>query len=393
MIAYPKNSGMPNTPKISPIVLAITLCEPGGVTQFVLRFAEWLQNQGESVVILGGAGAWLDVEAQKRHIPFQRLRFLKRELSPVWDPIATLELYFVLRRLKPRAIHLNSSKMGAIGSVVARLLHIPRIVYRIGGWVFLEPMPAWKQSIYRWAERVTARWKDAIVCVHPGDQAIALREHIGKPEQLVVIPNGIHLPSYESSLLTRDEARKQLGLDSALFVFGTIAHAYPAKHLPWFVEHVATPFLETHTDAHYLLFGDGLPAERKKVDAALAHSLHRSRIHLIRDPGVSSRFLLAFDVFVLPSIKEGMPWSLLEAMAAGVACIASDVGACRWMLGPAGLICPPNDARAFLTSLERCFDKKQRTLYEKQGPSRVRALFPLTRTFEENARLLTKESK
>lgn len=384
---------MPNTPKTPPIVLAITLSEPGGVTQFVLRFAEWLQTRGESVVILGGAGAWLEVEARKRQIPFHRLRFLKRELSPLWDPIATLELYFVLRRLKPRAIHLNSSKMGAMGSVVARLLHIPRIVYRIGGWVFLEPMPAWKQSLYRFAERVTAPWKDAIICVHPGDQTVALREHIGKSEQLVVIPNGIHLPSLESSLLARDEAREQLGLDNTSFVFGTIAHAYPAKQLPWYVEQVVTPFLETHPHAHCLLFGDGLPAERKKLEDAVADSSTRSRIHVIRDPGSSARFLRAFDAFVLPSIKEGMPWSLLEAMAAGVACIASDVGACRWMLGPAGLICPPNDAKAFLTSLERCLDKKQRTPYEKQGPSRVRALFPLTRTFEENARLLTKESK
>lgn len=384
---------MPNTPKIPPIVLAITLCEPGGVTQFVLRFAEWLQTQGKHVVILGGAGAWLEVEAKKRQIPFHRVRFLKRNLSPLWDPLAALELFFILRRLKPQAIHLNSSKMGALGSFAAHLLRIPRVVYRIGGWVFLEPMAPWKQSLYRLAERITARWKDVIICVHPGDQSTALRERIGTPEQLVIVPNGIHLPSFEASLLSRSEAREQLGLHETSFVLGTIAHAYPAKHLPWYVEHVVTPFLETHADAHCLLFGDGLPAERKKVDAALANSSQRSRIHLIRDPGASSRFLRAFDAFVLPSIKEGMPWSLLEAMAAGVACIASDVGACRWMLGPAGLICPPNDAPAFLAALEHCVDRKNRAIYEKQGSSRVRTLFPLTRTFEENVRHLTTELK
>ena len=99
---------------------------------------------------------------------------MRREISPLEDWNAVGEIKRLICEFKPDAIHLNSSKMGVLGALAARGVHA-RVVYRIGGWAFLEPIPEWKRWIYRAAEQQTAKDKDVIITVHPGDEALAKR--------------------------------------------------------------------------------------------------------------------------------------------------------------------------------------------------------------------------
>ncbi len=368
------------------IALAVTLAEQGGVQEFLLMFAKYLQNDGHRVTLLAGEGAWLFERCAKEGIPTIRLSHTRRAIHPWHDILAVLELRRVLKDTSPDAVHLNSSKMGVIGSIAARLVHVPRVAYRIGGWTFLEPLSPLTRWIYRVAEQLSARLKDVIICVHPGDEAVARSLNILPRTLLTTIPNGIDLPRLEARLLSREEARNKLALDIKPFVFGTIANLFPAKDLPRYLEACALVHTK-HPEARFVLVGEGMERatiEQKRRELHLADVVHLSGAI----PSASS-LLRGFDVFVLPSAKEGMSWALLEAMAAGLPCIATDVGANAWLLKSAGWIVPAQDPIALAKAMENALQQTdKRTTLGQLAHDRVARDFPLEETLRKNAETL-----
>ncbi len=333
------------------VLLLVTSADWGGVQAFVVRFGTYLKSHGVEVLLAAGGEGRLWDEAAKAGIPTRRLTRMRRELSPWFDMAAVHEIRVLIEEFKPDAVHLNSSKMGVVGSLAASLsTHRPRTVYRIGGWVFLEPLPSWKRWMYRFAEKFTAGYKDVIITVHPGDEAVARRLGIKPLEDIVTVPNGLP-EDFASHLLSRDEARQALGILKDAFVFGTVANAYPPKALPAYVR--LLDGLLPQIDARAVIVGGG-PGLTELKD--LVETLpSRKRILLTGERADAGHLYRAFDAFVLPSEKEGMPWALLEAMAAGLPCIATDVGACRWMLTldgkRAGDIVPVKDPEALVAAM------------------------------------------
>lgn len=338
------------------VLLLVTQADWGGVQSFLVRFAKDLKDDGRDVLLAAGGEGELWREAERGGIKTHRLEHMTRDISPVEDVRAVFEIKRLIDNFKPDAIHLNSSKMGVVGSLAsARSKTKPWTAYRIGGWSFLEPIPPMKQILYRMSEQWSARWKDVIVTVHPGDQELA--GHLGiKPRHwLTTVPNGLDVVGFISKLKTRDSARRALGIPEEAFVFGTVANAYATKAL--------LPYLDTlaktlHEDRHAagVIIGDGpeFDALKRKRDSLDV----RDRIILAGHRDDATLLYPAFDAFVLPSRKEGMPWTLLEAMAAGIPSIATDVGACRWMLtgstfGDAGLIVPPDDTLSLAQAMRR----------------------------------------
>lgn len=344
-----------------PIALAITLAKPGGATTFVFRFAQWLQRRGENIVLLvGEEGSWLTDHCEQAGIPYERIPHLRRSVHPIHNLLAIRSFATTLRRLKPRALHLNSSMAGTLGSIAGRRVGVPNIVYCIAGWATLDATNVFQRALYLWPERLTSRMKDTIVCLHPGDAAFAEAHSIRPARGLKVIPNGIDLEATRATLLLPHEARLALGLPLDRPVIGTIANFYPAKDLPRAMEAFAHVAKDPRAP-HFCLIGDG--PERPAIEAAIRRYQLEDRVHLVGHREQASRYLRAFDVFVLPSKKEGMPYVLLEAAAAGLPIVATDVGANRWML-PEATIVPPNHPYALAEALRAALHQDDVPNYE-----------------------------
>ncbi|MBM3204525.1 glycosyltransferase family 4 protein [Candidatus Uhrbacteria bacterium] len=344
------------------IVLGITLAEPGGAQSFVFGFARWLHEHGHEVHVMAGEGQWLFTRCQEMEIPIHPIPALKRNIDPIKDWKAYKQIKAKLAELKPDAIHLNSAKMGVLGGRAARALNIPRIVYRNGGWAFLEPLIFPAPLMFRLAEAWTSRDKDVIICVHEGDEEAARKAGIRPRETLMTIPNGIDIPTFDRALQTRDYARRALNIDGVAFVFGTIAHFYPAKDLPRYMDACALVHAK-RPDVRFILIGNGREqyrVRRKRKE----HELEQV-VSLIGNYDNAATILRGFDAFVLPSAKEGMPRALLEAMAAGLPCIATNVGANTSLLkDQAGWIVPKQSpeelAEQMLYVLDHPEEAKQR---------------------------------
>ncbi len=365
-----------------PIALAITLAKPGGTTSFVFRFAKWLQAQGEAVIVLvGEEGAWLEERCTEAKIPLRRIPHLRRAIHPWHDFRAVSAFRTALREIRPRALHLNSSKAGVIGSLAGHLEKIKPIIYCIGGWAALDARSRLERAAYLWPERLSAAWKDSIACLHPGDLAFAQENGIRPRTGLTMIPNGIDVNAIREGLLERAQARHRLGLPKEGFIVGTIANFYPAKDLPAACAAYAEVY-RAHPEVRFCLIGEG--PERPEIEAAIQkHGLGKA-IFVVGAREQAAQFLNAFDLFVLPSKKEGMPFVLLEAAAAGLPIITTDVGAHAWML-PEATIIPPQQPAALAQAIVAAIENPQRASYEQSL-----ARFDEETCFRAHYHLLTK---
>jgi glycosyltransferase involved in cell wall biosynthesis len=369
------------------IALAVTLSEIGGVQVFLLGFAQYLKKMGHEVTILAGSGSWLSEQAKTQGIDFIRLNHMRRDISPFQDILAIQELNQLFRQHNFDAVHLNSTKMGVLGSIAGHIAKVNRVVYRIGGWVFLENLPQWKRQIYIYAERFTARFKDVIICVNPSDELEAAKHAIKPKNKVITIPNGIDFARFESNLLSKNEARTKLDLKQEGIIIGSISNFYAPKNIPAYIDTIRD-VIDQNPSLHFVLIGDG--PERKIIEQKITDLNLTDSITLVGEQNNASSLLRAFDIFTLPSTKEGMSWSLLEAMAASLPCIATDVGAAKWMLGDtAGIIVPPSNTQALSKAiLELVNNESKRNQLGQNAKEAVQNRFPLEKTLSGNASTL-----
>lgn len=373
--------------KTKRFLFVITQADWGGAQTFLFNAAREAVRRGNEVLLVAGGEGLLEAHAHEANVPYRRLVKMRREISPFHDIGATRELASLMREWRPDAVLLVSSKAGMIGSIAARLARVPRVVYRIGGWSFLDPVSPAQKAFRRWSEKLTAGFKDVIIVVHPGDAAVAQKIGITPREQMVTIPNGLDLAAFDASLLPRDEARKKLTDTSAPLLL-TIANFYPAKGLASYIDALALVHAQ-RPDVRAMIIGDGelrstLEAKRREYELEDVLSL----------PGQmsdASRLLKGADIFVLPSLKEGMSWSVLEAMAARIPLVATDVGANQWMLGDSNKTVPPGNAQALadaiLNALQNPDDAHRRA---EVGRTIIETRFTETPMWEATFRVLEK---
>ena len=249
-------------------------------------------------------------------------------------------------------LFLLSSKAGFIGSFVSKCLIRNteyKILYRIGGWTFNDPWPKWKRWLWIILEWFSSKWKDVIIVNNQHDLDQAKKLKIRPRMQTVLIHNGIEV--YKLDLMPPEEARIRLFEKAAkLFdknittknVIGTIANFYPTKGLEYLVG--AADCFDANDNLVFFIIGDG--ELRPELEKMIQEKGLERKVFLVGQIPDAHRFLPAFDVFVLSSVKEGFPWALIEAMSAKLPVIATDVGAVPEIIDDHknGLIIKPGDS-------------------------------------------------
>ena len=371
------------------VLFLITQAHWGGAQSFLVRFAVQLQKDGFDVLIASGGEGGLWNEAKKAGISTRALQSLKRSINPIDDFFAYREIKNLIKEYNPDFIHLNSTKMGLFGSFAARSFGIP-VVYRIGGWRFLDPLPGFLRIFYTYLERITASLKNFIVVVHPGDLLIAQEKKIQPKQKIIAIPNGIAVQSFQKELLSSQDARRKLGIPEDAFVFGSVSNAYKTKGLDWYLKEMNV-FLKGKEDVHVVVIGDGPQfSELTKIHSSLDRKIY---IHLIGHQSNAAHLYKGFDVFVLPSRKEGMSTALLEAMAAGVPSIVTDVGANRWVIenkkGNAGFCISFGDGYQLRESMSVLLsDKNRRNKMGNIAEMSVKERFSWEKTYQAHKAVL-----
>jgi glycosyltransferase involved in cell wall biosynthesis len=378
------------------IFCVITQGHEGGAQRFVSQLAHNLDGEKFLLHIVWSASSGTGLaHALPAGVAHTTLNHLRRAVSPWHDFQAIYELRRHMREFRPDVVLCVSSKAGFIGSRAAHGLRSEfpnmKVIYRIGGWTFNDPWPAWKKKLYIWLERLSASWKDIIVLNNSHDFQQARELGIRPRHELLKIYNGLdaYLP-----FLERETARA--------FLDHRIPESYQRNPSPWLVGTVAnlyeTKGVETLIDAatrteatvRFVVIGDGplqRTLEQSIIRAGLSH-----RFFLLGRIKDAWKYLPGLDAFVLPSLKEGFSWALLEAMAAKIPIVATRVGAAPEMIehGTSGLLCEPGDAEGLARSIMQLLkDSELRQSMTIDAHQRVLNTFTLREMMSQYEKLLS----
>jgi glycosyltransferase involved in cell wall biosynthesis len=276
---------------------------------------------------------------------------LRRPVHPIADCRALSQLRRAIRTIRADIVHTHSSKAGFLGRLAARMAGVPRIVHTPHGHIFEGYFSPLCTRAFIALERLAARWTDRIVTLSDEEARDHLRHGIGRPDQFVTIPSGVDL-----DLVTAAPPVRPL---SGGPVIGAVARLVPIKGLQYLIE-AAPAILRRAPGARFLLVGEG---EMRPALEAQARALGLGdRIAFTGFRPDASSLLAGMDVFVLPSLNEGMGRVLVMAMALGKPIVATRVGGVPELLGggEAGMLVPPRDSAALAEAVSLLLQDRDR---------------------------------
>lgn len=272
------------------------------------------------------------------------------ELSPAGDLKTIKSILALLKRNKIEILHAHSSKAALVGRVAARLAGTPAIFFTAHNSIFYESWPGWKKTVLAAAERFLAGYTSKIVTVSNVLRNELLEREGIAPAKVITIYNGIDPAPYLTAR-PRKEVLQSLGLTPEKKVIGTVARLAPQKGVLYFIR--AAAILSRDPGIVFLVVGDGplreeLEAEATKLGLGerIIFAGHRRDVDTI---------LPCLDVLVLPSITEGLPLIILEAMAAARPVVASAVGGVPEAVedGKTGLLVSAGDEQALAAAVKK----------------------------------------
>ncbi len=261
---------------------------------------------------------------------------------------AVRQLTRLLRQHHFDIIHVHGGIGGMLGRVAAAAAHAPVVVYTPNAWPFLATGHRFWAKAHLWFERWAARCTAAIVCVSNCERQMAQRYRIAPSEKLTVIPNGIDSNRVRGN---RELARRALNLRPDAIVIGTVTRLSYQKD-PLGLIAAATPVLKINPRRRLVVIGDG--PLRAAVERACAAARISPQVTFAGFRPDATELQFSFDVFVMSSRYEGLSYALLDAMAAGLAVIATGGGSQDIIKNNEnGLVVPPGDTTALQQALER----------------------------------------
>ncbi len=288
-----------------------------------------------------------------RHEP---LRHATRSTAVGQDAMALVELWRLFRRLRPDIVHTHNPKPGLYGRVAARAAGVPGIVNTVHGLYASPEDRASRRAVVYALERAASMCSGAELVQNPEDLRVLAR--LGVPrDKLVLLGNGVDLKRFRprGSEQSCRRARVDLGVGAGDVVVGTVARLVWQKGFRELFA-AAERLRDTHPDVVFVVVGG---ADPDKSDAVPPEELdavrRRARIVFAGSRDDMEQVYAGFDVFVLPSHREGFPRSAMEAAASGLPVIATDIRGCRQVVshGQSGLLVPLRDSEGLAAAIEK----------------------------------------
>lgn len=329
------------------ILYIITQADGGGAQKYVLALAKHFNGW----IACGGEKTALFLEAAKLNIPTFKLKHLKRDISPWHDLWAIFEIKNLIKKLKPDIVHLNSTKAGFLGSIAGRLAGA-KVVFTAHGFRFLEPLFPASQWFYRGIEKFAGYFRDYIIAVSKADKNSALQYKLISPDKIAVVYNGIE----KIEFFEKEAAKKNLGLATEKKIIGIVANLYKTKGVDTVIK--AYPLMSARAIDGSAVAVIGHGPEMQNLKKQISEAGLEEKIILLKIIPDAAKNLKAFDSFVMPSRKEGIPFALLEAMQAGLSTATTMVGGIPEVISDGTVAVPPDNPKALAEGMEKAtFDE------------------------------------
>jgi len=356
------------------LLLLVTLAETGGAQTYVALLIPTVAEQFEVTVAAHGDGPVRDA-AEAAGVRFVPVKHLRRGINPFRDALALVELVRLCRRERSEILHANSSKAGVLGRIAGVLAGVPIRIFTAHGWAFAA-YPGLAGWLYLWADRIVQPLTTQVICVAEHERELGIGARSCVPERSVVVHNAVDVGSFAAIPHVHELPQ----------IISVGRFAYP-KDYPTLVDALA----RIDADYRVTLVGEG--PDRPTVTTAARRRL-AGRAELVGARRDVRELLAAADLFVLSSRSEALPISVLEAMAAGLPVVATDVGGVSELVvdGETGFLVPPADAKALAQALETLLrEPRLRRRFGAAARRRAEQRFDLPRFREAHLRLYRRE--
>jgi glycosyltransferase involved in cell wall biosynthesis len=373
------------------VVRVIARLNVGGPALHATLLAERLdRTRYDSLLVVGSEGPeegnYLALHGRAVE-PLVTLPTLGREVRGARDLLTLGQLVQLFRRVRPHVVHTHTAKAGALGRIAARLTHVPVVVHTYHGHVFHGYFRPTTTRVFLRIERVLARWTDRLVTVSEAVRQELLGLRVGRPDQFQVIPLGLDLEPFLAGELERGKLRAELGVGPEVPLVGIVARLVPIKAHEVFLE-AAAILARTLPAARFVVVGDG--ERRQELERVVDELALRERVRFLGWRRDLARVYADLDVVALTSRNEGLPVSLIEAMAAARPVVAMRVGGVPDLVedGITGHLVSPGDATALAHALQGLLsDAERRRGMGLAGRKRVEPAFGSARLLADVDRL------
>jgi glycosyltransferase involved in cell wall biosynthesis len=310
------------------VLYVITQGENGGAQKNVRDLVVSLSKSSDfKITVATGKtrstrDSWLQNNTRNFVAAIHEFRHLVREIRPISDIQAVIDIYKYIRKEKFDIVHLHSSKAGVLGSIASKLAGA-RVVYTVHGFVFEEPMSLFKKYFYIFLELASSLFIDTYICVSKKDLSLGQKYRIIRKGRGGAVYNGLEKIDFPSKEKAREMLCQKTNIQDPRTVVGVVANLYPTKGLLYLIESAKTAS-EQRSDIVFAIIGEG--SERVNLENKIKELGLQNTVFLLGFIENAATLIPGFDVLVLPSVKEGLPYILLEAARCGVPIIATSVG-------------------------------------------------------------------
>lgn len=323
----------------------ITKLELGGAQEVALFTVSHLDRARFRPVLVTGPDGLLTAEAKAMSgVDVHVLSPLRREIRPLHDLLAVIQLVRLFRKLRPAIVHTHSSKAGILGRWAAWFARVPVVVHTVHGYGVTPQQPAWLRKMLIGLERLTGRVTTHWVAVSKADIQQGLRWALFTRDRVSLVRPGIDPRMFSTALSDSQRTclRAEVGVQDGEWLVGTVACLKPQKAPLDFVA-VAERVCRRLPSVRFVLVGDG--ELREPVEAAIRKAGLQERLRLLGWRRDIPALMQALDVFLLTSHWEGLPRVLLEARASGLPVVATRVGGSEEAIveGEHGWLCRAGD--------------------------------------------------
>ena len=344
------------------VIHVITRLDWGGSAQNTLLTALGHdRSRYDPLVADGPPGRWIAQGGAKASeentrrlegagIGVHRVMALTRELNVIKDLRALGQLIALFRRERPVIVHTHTSKAGVLGRLAAWLTRVPVIIHTPHGHVFYGHFGRLRSWFFLQFERLLAKVTIRLIALTEAERDEHLERRVGRAGRFAVIPSGIDVKRFKSAAGAIGQRPDGFACPPDALLIGSVGWLTPVKGHRFLIEALSR-LKPSHPRLHVVVVGGG---ELREDLAALASALGvGDSVRLLGERTDVLECLAAMDLFVLPSLNEGMGRALIEAMAAGRPVIATRVGGIPAIVKDRrnGLLVPPGDASSLVAAI------------------------------------------
>jgi len=315
-------------------------------------------KEGFEVVGVSAPGPYVpELEARGiRHVP---VRSLTRSWTPLQDARAFRELRRIFRAERPTIVHTHNPKTGVLGRLAARSTGVPVVVNTVHGLYAAADIGPAKRLVVRGAERISARFSDHELFQSEEDHAWAVRTRLVPERRATWLGNGVDTARFDRAAVDPERVaalRASWGAEGRMVV-GTVGRLVAEKGYRELFR-AASVVRRTHPEALFVAVGPEDPSKADRLDPVLLERVRAGEDVVLAGEGDGEDMpavYAAFDAFCLPSYREGVPRSAIEAMSTGLPVVATDIRGCREVVadGVTGLLIPDHDQGAIARAVSR----------------------------------------